>query len=170
MPYTIALARADELPLLPHIETAATTLFEGIEAVMSLPLINSELAEFEHAHAAGLLWVARSEDGRPVGFALCERLGQDIHLEELDVHPMHGRQGLGRALVLEVCRHAAAQGRDVTLTTFREVPWNQPFYETLGFREIAPADVTPELAARIAEETAAGLPPQMRTVMRRPQG
>ena len=40
----------------------------------------------------------------------------------------------------------------MTLTTFRDVPWNAPYYERLGFRVIAPADQGPELAALVAEE------------------
>jgi hypothetical protein len=48
---------------------------------------------------------------------------------------------------------AAAEGRPaVTLTTFRDVPWNAPSYERLGFRVVAPADQGPELAALVAEE------------------
>ena len=40
-------------------------------------------------------------------------------------------------LVLQVCDWAAGNGyASVTLTTFRDVPWNMPFYERLGFRVI----------------------------------
>jgi hypothetical protein len=48
---------------------------------------------------------------------------------------------------------AAAEGRlAVTLTTFRDVPWNAPYYERLGFTVVAAADQGPELAAVVAEE------------------
>ncbi len=40
----------------------------------------------------------------------------------------------------------------MTLITFRGVPWNAPYYERLGFRELAESEVTPELAARNADQ------------------
>jgi len=44
--------------------------------------------------------------GVPVGFALVEILDGAAHLEEIDVHPAHGRRGLGSALVRAVCEWA----------------------------------------------------------------
>jgi hypothetical protein len=44
----------------------------------------------------------------------------------------------------------------LTLITFRGVPWNAPYYERLGFREMAPAELTPGLAARWAAAPGAG--------------
>lgn len=68
----------------------------------------------------------------------------------------------------QVCRWAAEQGfLQVTLTTFRTVPWNAPFYEKLGFVELAPVAWTPGLRARAAAETAAGLPAADRAVLGR---
>lgn len=77
-------------------------------------------------------------DDTPVGFALVEMLtGNEPHLEEIDVHPAHGRRGVGSALVRTVCEWATRSGfRDITLTTFRDVAWNMPFYARLGFAEL----------------------------------
>src|SRR4029079_7779158 len=90
------------------------------------------------AARAGRLWVALEND-TAVGFAHGEVLEpRAAHLEELDVLPAHGRRGLGARLVQHACSWAARNGFDsVTLTTFREVPWNMPFYTRLGF-EIVP--------------------------------
>ena len=65
-----------------------------------------------------------------------ERLDDEaLHLEELDVLPGHGRQGIGTRLVRALCDGARGRGiAAVTLCTFRDVPWNAPFYERLGFR------------------------------------
>jgi N-acetylglutamate synthase-like GNAT family acetyltransferase len=90
-----------------------------------------------------------------------------VHLAEIDVHPEHGRRGIGTQLVKAVCQWAVANGyRSVTLTTFREVPWNMPFYERLGFEEIPAAELTPGLIAIIEEETNRGLDPERRVPMR----
>jgi predicted N-acetyltransferase YhbS len=88
------------------------------------------------------------------------------HLDELDVEPSHGRRGLGTALVRAVCDWASVTGYStLTLTTFRTVPWNLPFYVRLGFVEIPPHLLRPELAAVVAEEAQRGLAPETRAVM-----
>ncbi len=45
------------------------------------------------------------------------------------------------------------------LTTFRDVPWNMPFYARLGFDEVAPNELTPALRAVLADEARRGLDP-----------
>ena len=90
------------------------------------------------------------------------------HVEEIDVDPAHGRLGIGRALLETALAWARAAGhRAVTLTTFREIPWNAPFYERAGFRVLAPHEIGPGLAAVVRDETARGLDPRQRVAMRR---
>jgi GNAT superfamily N-acetyltransferase len=105
----------------------------------------------------------------PVGFAHVEVIEREVaHLEEIDVDPGHGHRGLGTQLVLQVCDWAAGNGyASVTLTTFRDVPWNMPFYERLGFREIPTPELSPALRAVVEAETRRGLDPLRRVVMRR---
>jgi ribosomal protein S18 acetylase RimI-like enzyme len=104
-----------------------------------------------------------------VGFAHVELIEPDAaHLEEIDVHPDHGRRGLGTQLVSAVCEWAAKQGYgSVTLTTFRDVPWNMPFYARLGFQVIRSDQLSPALAVVIADEARRGLPTASRVAMRR---
>jgi GNAT superfamily N-acetyltransferase len=108
----------------------------------------------------GRLWVA-STGNIPVGFALVKMLADDLpHLEEIDVDPSHGRRGLGTALVRAVCKWATVSGYVMlTLTTFRAVAWNLPFYARLGFEEIPRETLRPELAAVVSEEADRGLDP-----------
>lgn len=54
----------------------------------------------------------------------------------------------------------------LTLTTFRDVPWNAPFYARLGFEMIT--TLTPELREKREEETAHGLAYDARCAMRLP--
>jgi GNAT superfamily N-acetyltransferase len=165
--YEIAVARPSDLPLLAAIELAAARLLAGHapESVLGETTSAHELA---HACAAGRLWVALAED-RPVGFAHVELIERAAaHLEEIDVHPDHGRRGLGRRLVETVCAWAAASRYgSVTLTTFRDVPWNMPFYARLGFEEIPSRRVSPALAAVLRDEARRGLEPARRVAMRR---
>jgi GNAT superfamily N-acetyltransferase len=166
--YEIAASRPGDLPLLPAIELAAATLLAG-HAPASVLAETTSLADLEEARQRGQLWVALSA-GVPVGFAHVEVIEPGIaHLEEIDVHPEHGRRGLGRRLVIAVCRWAATNGYSwVTLTTFRDVRWNMPFYERLGFEEIPPTELSPALLSVIEDETRRGLHPRRRVAMRRP--
>ena len=104
-----------------------------------------------------------------MAFALFEPLGEGLHLEEVDVHPDHGRQGLGARLIDAGAARARELGlREITLTTFREIPWNAPYYERIGFRVLARTDWSGALVAQVAEEARGGLDPEKRVVMRRP--
>jgi SAM-dependent methyltransferase/GNAT superfamily N-acetyltransferase len=164
--YAIALARPRDVAALAAIELAAARLLEGL--VPESVLTESTPADELHAaQTAGLLWVALDADA-PVGFAHVEILADGLpHLEELDVHPEHGRRGIGTALVRAVCDWVRGAGHpELTLTTFRAVRWNMPFYTGLDFEEVLPRDVRPAVAAVVRHETARGLDPAARVVMR----
>jgi GNAT superfamily N-acetyltransferase len=123
-------------------------------------------SELREGLAAGLLWVALDPALGVVAFALAQRLAGSLHLAELSVLPSHGRRGLGAALVQRVAGAAGELGCSrLTLSTFTRVPWNGPFYERLGFRTIAAADLEPELLSVRRAEAAAGLPVDERAIM-----
>jgi GNAT superfamily N-acetyltransferase len=161
-------AAAGDLAKLAQVERAANRLFleRGVTGVTADDV--TPLSEFAEAWQAGLLWVARREDGEPIGFALLCLVDGQPHVEEIDVDPAHGRRGIGRALLETALAWARAAGhRTVTLTTFREIPWNAPFYERAGFQVLAPHELGPGLAAVVRDETARGLDPRQRVAMRR---
>ena len=168
--YKIVKARQHDLVLLPDIELAAAALLIGYAPASVLNETTSE-QDLREAQAQGRLWVALAGD-TPVGFAHVEILGSRVaHLEEIDVHPDHGRRGLGSRLVAAVCEWAASCGYpEVTLTTFRDVPWNMPFYARLGFEEVAAEELSTELLDVVHDETRRGLDPTCRVVMRRRSG
>jgi len=164
--YTITKALAKHLEALANIELAASTLFDGY-LPDSIPLDNTPQQKFQSAHLEGRLWIALLGD-TPVGFALVEMLAEDLpHLEEIDVIPAHGQRGLGTALVQAVLEWVAEAGyQQITLTTFRNIPWNMPFYAKLGFVEIPSNELKPELITVVNEEACRGLPREVRVVMR----
>src|SRR5262245_36025329 len=165
--YEISVARPADLPRLAAIELAAARLLVGHAPESVLAETTSEY-ELARAQGDGRLWVALTDD-RPVGFAHVELLEPGAaHLEEIDVHPDHGRRGLGRRLVTAVCEWATTQGYgSVTLTTFRDVPWNMPFYARLGFADIPRDALGPALASVLRDEARRGLDPARRVAMRR---
>jgi GNAT superfamily N-acetyltransferase len=92
------------------------------------------------------------------GFALLDQRGEDGWLREFDVPPAFGGRGVGRALLAFSC--AWARGRRctrLTLTTFRTVPFNGPFYARFGFDFLDEATLSPHLAEALSAERHAGL-------------
>jgi GNAT superfamily N-acetyltransferase len=166
--YCIRQARRQELPALTQIERDAAIRFKPFGLAELFAVIVTPPEILEEAHAAGHVWVVVGEDDVPVGFAVASVIDGVAHLDELDVHPSHGRRGLGTALVETVCQWASAAGFPaMTLSTLRDIPWNAPFYERLGFRILAPEELTPGLQGLVEMETDYGLPTQGRVIMRR---
>ncbi|MCP4590970.1 MAG: GNAT family N-acetyltransferase [bacterium] len=166
--YRIRRPRRDELAALPEIERLAAERFAsvGLAEVMSQIVTPVELLR-ERAQA-GQVWVAAGEEDQPVGFAVVSVLDGNAHLDELDVHPEHGRRGIGSALVETVCEWARATGYcAVTLSTLRNVPWNAPLYGKLGFRILLVRELTPALLQLLESEARLGLPMEDRVLMRR---
>ena len=147
---------------------AAGELFRLIrmEAVADDPPPTAEeLAAFL---AAGTAWVTTGASGEPVAYILVEVSGSWAHIEQISVHPRNGRRGLGGALIAHVDQWAAARGLDsLSLTTFRDVPWNAPYYERLGFRHLPETEWPRWLLGVVEREKHQGLAARPRTVMAR---
>jgi len=132
------------------------------------PGMLDELAAYASAERG---WVATTSSDVPIGYVLVDVVDGNAHIEQVSVHPVHQGRGVGRALVDRVHVWAVGTARPaMTLTTFRDVEWNRPLYEHLGFVVITGDDVGPELAAVCRTEAMHGLAPEGRVCMRRPVG
>lgn len=168
--YVVRPAGREHLDKLPAIERAAATRF-GDSLPRSVLSHVTPADTLEAAQLAGLLWVALEPSGTPVGFALASVHGQRIHLEELDVLPEHGRKGVGSALLKAVEDHALSRDcTEITLTTFVDVPWNAPFYASIGFEVMSEPELDGQLLRRLSDETELGLDRSRRVAMRKPLG
>lgn len=168
MNYTIRLARETDLEQLPGIERAAATLFAAYERFQHLLEDAMSIEEHRAFCDAGRLWVTADENDQPVGFVAVEMVDGHPHIQELDVHPDHGRRGLGGAMIEAVCQWAQDNAYTVvTLTTERDIPWNAPYYARLGFEILPEARWGASLHGIVADEIAHGLNPETRVVMRR---
>ncbi len=165
--YAIRLAKPEDLAFLPDIERAAGDLFIQFPALANLPDGVTSLEEFQESQQSNLLWVAALPSGKPIGFAQVYIVDGAAHLDELDVHPDYGRQGIGTKMVQTVIEWARSNGIPaVTLTTFRDVPWNEPFYRKLGFRILEWEELSAGLIKIVEEEESHGLTRDLRVVMK----
>ncbi|MET8909639.1 GNAT family N-acetyltransferase [Micromonospora sp. NPDC004551] len=162
-------ARAEELTEVQRIEVASGAPFReiGMSDVADMPPLPLDVLAV--AQRDGRLRVALDGADRPVGFAVLDLVDGCAHVQQLSVDPAYARRGIGRGLLDEAAGWAAGRGLPgLTLTTFRSVPWNGPYYVRCGFRELTGAEVTPGLAGLLAAEAALGLDPADRIAMRRP--
>lgn len=149
---TVRPAEPRDLPLLAPIEDAADRVFEAVLGPLDWP---PATAGAWRAQQPGFLLVAESGGGEVVGFAHVLHLEGTAHLEQLAVHPDHHRRGHGAALLRACEERARSEGfRELTLSTYADVPWNRPYYEQHGYEVVAHPT---GLLARIQEkEEAAG--------------
>jgi GNAT superfamily N-acetyltransferase len=162
----IRTARLDDIEAMQTVEWAAGRFFAGIgmdDVAMHPPLDAAVLAGYI---GNGRAWIAEI-DGQAVGYAIADVVDGCGHLEQLPVHPKHGRQGLGRMLIRAVVDWATAVGLPaLTLITFRDVPWNGPYYASAGFNTIGDAELGLGLKALRIHESELGLDRESRVVMR----
>lgn len=171
-------ARAADLARLADIEVAAGEQFRALGMAAIADDAPPSTEEYEQFLEAGRAWVAVETDSEaggavpigavPIGYGLALVVDGNVHIEQVTVHPDGARRGIGAALLATVQEWARGRGASaLTLTTFRDVPWNAPYYARLGFVELPASEYGPELAALVAAEAAQGLARWPRVVMRR---
>lgn len=164
--HVVRLARPADLGLLEGIERAAGELFAPYPFAQTAADVITPAADLRSGLDDGTLFVAEA-DGTVVGFALASPLDGGMHLDEIDVLPAYGRRGIGAALVAAVADCARRRGLPhLTLSTLRSIPWNAPWYERLGFRILAPDEITPVLRGLLDHERTRGLPMDDRVIMK----
>lgn len=159
-------ATAEDLAIFPEIEQSAGLAFRGSSQDALADGDNRPAEFYAPLQRDGLALVAE-DAGVLLGFAAAEAFPDALHLWELAVLHQQQQRGLGRRLVEATIALAQRRGSPaVTLTTFRDLPWNAPFYGTFGFIELDRKDVSPRLRAVLADEASHGLDPAARCAMR----
>lgn len=162
----LRLALPSEIPLIREIERASAQRFIGLM---------DALAEDEptpaHSLAARIatdgLLVAIDTDA-PVAFVMFRTVEDGLYIEQIDVLPDFAGRRIGAALLDAVTERARRLGlKRLTLSTFRDVAWNAPWYRRLGFAEIADRALTPELVEIRRQHLARGLDESQRVFMER---
>jgi ribosomal protein S18 acetylase RimI-like enzyme len=150
----VRLATFADIPQLPEIERQAAQAFLGTpqgwcaDAEVMAAEDYDELVEDDDVFVA-------EDDGALIGFAVTEIEGDALHIWELAVHIAHQRKGAGKALIAACADAARAEGcASVTLSTFTNVAFNEPYYRALGFEVVT--DPGPWLAAVLAREAEDG--------------
>ncbi len=165
MTYTIRNAQLSDIPAMAQVELNAGELFK----TAGLDQLTGDFASPEFVASfvrSGGAFSAVDENGAVVGFALAFFLDGALHLHEISVDPAHGRKGLGGRLLDAVAEFARTKDCSrITLSTFQDVPWNAPFYERHGYRQVTQENWTPGFHILRDHEQEAGLPVERRCFM-----
>lgn len=163
MPTLIRPITQNELPLLAAVHQSSIRAFEQIPELArecKLPPLPPELLErFE-------VLVAIDRPSRPddtsidktsitsdhqemvVGFVAVRCLDRAKFIAMICVAQECQGKGVGTALLDRVIAETKAQGGGtLSLTTFRDVPWNGKWYQRMGFREMSDQEVEHELGS-----------------------
>ncbi|WP_245261088.1 GNAT family N-acetyltransferase [Chelativorans sp. J32] len=167
--YVIRAYRREDAAALASVETRASRLFaeHGFPSLVPNP---PTTARALHGFVSAFeTFVVLNAEARPVGYAVLHPLDRFLHLRELAVDPAHSRRGLGSALVKLAIARCLEEGRaGVSLSTFRKIPFNEPFYAALGFIECPVNEAPPALAQQFFAELPPRIPPETRLLMLRP--
>jgi GNAT superfamily N-acetyltransferase len=144
---TVRSASPADLAALPAIELSGDAMFAelGIVFPSGPPTVATAIA-----HGACIVVAADP----PIGFAAVITLDGHPHLEQISVRADQTRNGLGSLLLDAVIGN---YGRGLTLVTFRDVPWNGPWYLRHGFTELPRSAWGPELRRHWQAEIDVGL-------------
>lgn len=161
-------AQPSDAEHLPNIERSAAQIFKQ-EASLAWLADDDVLSTALHQNyiQARNSWVAVHDD-LPIGFINGVEYNKTFHICELSVSEAWQSQGVGRSLLNAVENIVRDRGiHTITLTTFRDVPWNAPFYEKQGYTELTEKELSLFLMDILDEEIEAGFEPLDRCAMQK---
>jgi GNAT superfamily N-acetyltransferase len=163
---TFRFAALHDAHAIREIEFEAGRRFLSVDMAGIAAAAPMELALVQRKIGMGEIIVAADSDETCVGFVMFEPQPARIYIQELDVLTTHAGRRIGAALIEQVERLARErQLTELVLSTYREVPWNAPYYRRLGFRDIDPAEFDAALIERRNAHIARGLDESKRVFM-----
>ena len=163
---TIRLATQQDAAAMPGIERSSGAAFRQIP---HLAWIADDTVTSQQRHEAlirlGAAWVSHDASNEITAFLTAEVREDVLHIWQMSVRSDQQRKGIGRNLIRAAENWASAnQLVAMSLTTFRDVPWNAAFYRSCGFQDVDPHSY-PALQATLEAEEQAGLPIEQRCAM-----
>lgn len=157
-----------DIPELIQIEQSANQAFAQIAQLKwlaeSTVMSSDQHVDLIQNHYA---FTAVNGQNQAIGFLYAEKQDHDLYIIELDVSREYQQQGVGRQLMIYLINFAKQQGfQAITLTTFKDVAWNKPFYEKLGFQQLTQQALKSYLKQKIEHEVKQGFIHESRCAMR----
>lgn len=162
----IRLARPGDAESFHRVEEDAATLLKEEPSLEGIPVPPSGSADHYRKVIARGHSLSATLGDEVIGFAAAGRVGRDLHLHELSVMRAHQGRRIGSTLLEALAIDARNSGISaITLSTYRDIAWNAPFYARHGFVEVENLEGRPHLTESLEGAVAAGLPAERRCAM-----
>ncbi len=161
MSIAIRPALPSETETVRDIERASSQRFVGVMDALAADEPSPPEVLAARIEAGGLL-IAEAE-GAVVAFVMFRPVDDGLYIEQVDVLPAYAGRRIGSALL----DAAAKRTPTLLLSTFRDIPWNAPWYRRLGFVDIDETKLTPDLREIRRQHIARGLDESARVFMER---
>ena len=164
--WSLRLARAEDAEAFFEVEEDASELLKNEPSLAGIPVPPSRDAQTYRDMIKQRHCLVAHDDEQIIGIAAARPIGRELHRHELSVARQHQRRGIGAVLLNAVKIDARNAGiRAVTLHTYRDIPWNAPFYLRHGFAIVDDIASHPRLAAGLEAAVDFGLPRERRCAM-----
>lgn len=152
---------------LPAIERSADRAFLSLPALAWVANDGvMPVATHRRLISEGYSIVAVDQDDAPVGFLIAKCQDDEMHILGLAVEQSCQGKGVGTQLLSRAIKDAKQQQRhSITLTTFRDVAWNQGFYERNGFKVLDKGELSAQLKEILLQEIEHGFLAETRCAM-----
>ena len=166
--FSIRRARFADIPFLGLVERSAAELFRTVSLDFLVdgstvdPKVLAAMVDKDR------LWVACDFMDYPIGFSGGEIINGMFHLVEISVAQDFQGKGVGRALMERMEADVRREGyKAITLTTYRGLAWNGPWYNRMGYAEVNPLELGRKYLAILEGERQHGFDMSARCVMRK---
>ena len=166
--YLVERAAPGEAERLRELERAAGARFRDIGMSDIADDEGTEPEILDDRAEQGRLYVMTEPGQTPVGFLIWSPKDGCAYIEEVAVHPDHAGRRLAARMIDRLAQDVRGRHAALTLETFRDVPWNGPYYAKLGFVEVALDRLGPDHEASWRGQAEAGLDMSRRLFMTRP--
>lgn len=141
--YRIERGAEGHVPRLREIERVAGARFRtiGMDDIADGDPTPADI--LEDRARGGRLYVALDDTATAAGFLIWSPKDGRAYIEEVSVHPEHAGHRLASRLIDRLGEDARGRFPALTLATFRDVPWNAPYYAKLGFVELPRSEAGP---------------------------
>ena len=154
-------AQPSEIETVRDLERASAQRFVGLMDALAEDEPSPAVVLAARIEQDGLL--VAEIDGVMAAFVMFRPVGDGLYIEQIDVLPAFERRGVGAALIEAVGLRTSR----LLLSTFRDVPWNAPYYRRLGFLDLDDKKLAPDLMEIRREHLARGLDESLRIFMER---
>jgi GNAT superfamily N-acetyltransferase len=164
----IRRAMYKDIPHLGRVERSAAELFRTVKLDHLLDHATTNPSFLAAMIDANHLWVAVNGMDEPIGFVGGVDIENNFHIAELSVAQRYQGRGVGKALMWQLLQEIRREGfKASTLTTFKRIPWNGPWYKRMGFSEVSLGGMGNEYLQIWQNEARNGLDMDERCLMRK---